>query len=149
MKNIDHIDLILSGINAHLMIHVCDRYGWQPCVFTLVFIWLVLNNQRPPCSTRPRPRIFIDQKSFLLFIVLVSATTICPHVSVSESYPACLIWMFSPWQIVPLDKPERGDHNKATSTDTARQSTEVLIGWRVSHWRTLVTDYLAVTMGHN
>ena len=80
---------------------LADRRG---CTTTMVdnrdfllFIWLELNDQRPTCSTRPRPLVFIDLKCFLLFIGLVWATTICPHFSVSESYLILRVWFeFSP-----------------------------------------------------
>ena len=101
----------------------------------LLFIWLELNDQRPTCSTRPRPLVFIDLKCFLLFIGLVWATTICPHFSVSESYLILRVW----FEFSPLGKlsPLLNQSEKSTPTDTPRQSTEALIGWRVSHWRRL------------
>ena len=118
---------------------LADRRG---CTTTMVdnrdfllFIWLELNDQRPTCSTRPRPLVFIDLKCFLLFIGLVWATTICPHFSVSESYLILSVW----FEFSPLGKlsPLLNQSEKSTPTDTPRQSTEALIGWRVSHWRQL------------
>ena len=120
-----------------------DHYGWQP--WFLLFIWLELNDQRPTCSTRPRPLVFIDLKSFLLFIWLVLATTICPHFSASESYLILRVWFdFSPLgKLSPLlNQSERGvdTHRHAPSVN---RGADWLEGQSLTSVATVVTDCLA------
>ena len=96
-----------------------DHYGWQPWFFTLYLTWV----ERPATdlldatttTSFHRPKEFFT----LYWTCLNDHRMSTSFIEWELSYPACLIWLFSPWQIVPLAKPERGvdTHRHAPSVN--------------------------------
>ena len=117
-----------------------DHYGWQPWFFTLYLTWV----ERPATdlfdatttTSFHRPKEF-----FTLYLTCLSDHHMSTFFSEWElSYPACLIWLFSPWQIVPLAKPERA-RSRHPPTRPVSQQRRWLAGGSVtdvscdsSHW---------------
>ena len=74
-----------------------DHYGWQPWFFTLYLTWV----ERPATdlfdatttTSFHRPKVF-----FTLYWTCLSDHHMSTFFGEWElSYPACLIWIFSPW----------------------------------------------------